>query len=301
MRPRNMTPLLLRRDYKEATAGLEGKHPAPSHADQTLDQDTVVIAPNGNIAAVLITQQIPPELLKPAYELWKTIDELPSNRATAVGSSSLPQLRKDGTLSERRRVPEIVLETLKEQGVGQGVLGYLDATPDQPCHKSPLSLNRPELLDRNELLIKQVDDLYAQHMPSHHSLQLTEVEKAPHWRLWHTAFTTIYIVKNLRSAYHADRGNLRGVMSAMMPMGNFTGAELILARWRIAIVLRPGDLLLFDPQLLHGNLPFEGQRLSAVFYCERRIADCRKQGRAPDTLSVGRVVFGPNKRSANET
>jgi len=34
------------------------------------------------------------------------------------------------------------------------------------------------------------------------------------------------------------------------------------------------DLLLFDPQQLHGNLPFEGERLSAIFYCERRIAEC---------------------------
>lgn len=298
MRTRNMTPLWLRRDYKEATAQLKGKHPAPSHADQTIDQDTVVIAPNGSITAVLITQQIPPELHKPAYELWKTIDGLPSNRATAVGSSSLPQLRKNRTLSERRRVPDLVLELLKEQHVGQDVLGYLDATPDQPCHKSPLSLARPELLDRTELLIKRVDELYSQHLPSLHAIQLAEVEKVPCWRLGNTAFTTIYIVKNLRSAYHADRGNLRRVMSAMMPMGKFKGAELILARWRIAIVLRPGDLLLFDPQQLHGNLPLEGERLSAIFYCERRIAECRKRGRAPNTLSV---EFGPNKRSVNET
>jgi hypothetical protein len=32
--------------------------------------------------------------------------------------------------------------------------------------------------------------------------------------------------------------------------------------------------LLFNPQLLHGNLPFVGERLSAIFYCERRIAEC---------------------------
>jgi hypothetical protein len=78
----------------------------------------------------------------------------------------------------------------------------------------------------------------------------------------------------LRSAYHADRGNLPGVMSAIMPMGNFTGGELILARWRLAVAFKPGDLLLFDPQQVHGNLPFEGERLSAIFYCERRIAEC---------------------------
>ena len=63
-------------------------------------------------------------------------------------------------------------------------------------------------------------------------------------------------------------------MSAVVSMGTFTGGELVLPRWRIAIANRPGDLLLFDSQQLHGNLPFAGDRLSAIFYCERRIADC---------------------------
>ncbi|HVB54964.1 MAG TPA: hypothetical protein VNE63_00835 [Candidatus Acidoferrales bacterium] len=264
----------LKRDYREAAAELKGKYPAPAHIDQTINQQTVVMAPDGSIPAVLLTQQIDPELYKPAYELWKTVDELPTNRATAVGSLSLPRQRKDGTLSERRVVPENVLKLLQKQGVRHGMLGYLDATPDQPCHKTPLSIKRPEMLDQNDLLIKRVDELYKQHMPSLHAIQRAEVEKGPRWQLANTAFTTIYIIKNLRSACHADHGNLPGVMSVLMPMGKFTGGELILARWRIAIAFKPGDLLLFDPQQLHGNLPFEGERLSAIFYCVRRIADC---------------------------
>jgi len=33
---------------------------------------------------------------------------------------------------------------------------------------------------------------------------------------------------------------------------------------------------LFDPQQLHGNLPFEGERISAAFYCSRHIANSGK-------------------------
>jgi hypothetical protein len=269
-----MKTLLLSRDYKEAAATLRGRHPAPSHADQTICEDTVVVAPNGSIPAVLLTQHIEPALYNPAYELWKTMDELPSNRATAVGTPSLPRVKGDGSLSPRHGVPENVLAILEKQGVRHGILGYLDASPDAPCHKTPLTLRRPELLDQNKTLTERVDALYAQAMPRLYAVQRAEVDKAPCWRLWDTAFTTVYIVKMLRSAYHADRGNLRGVMSAIMPMGNFTGGELILARWRLGIAYKPGDLLLFDPQQLHGNLPFEGERLSAIFYCERRIAEC---------------------------
>ena|ERR1700674_384588 len=55
------------------------------------------------------------------------------------------------------------------------------------------------------------------------------------------------------------------------PTEGFNGAS--------AFAFTPGDLLLFDPQQLHGNLPFEGERLSAIFYCERRIADCGDCGK----------------------
>lgn len=272
-----MKTVVLKRDHREATDGLEGQFADPSHVDQTLDEDTKLIAPaDGRICAVLLCDAIPPALHKLAYELWRTVHELPSNRATAVGVPSLPRLKSDGTLGERREVPRKVLEILKAQGARHGMLGSMDATPDQPCHKTPLSIRHPELLDANRPLIEIVDALYRQHVPAAYAKQLAEVEKAPRWRLWNTAFSTIYILKKLRTAYHTDSGNLRGVMSAIMPMGKFTGGELILARWRIAIAYKPGDLLLFDPQQLHGNLPFEGERLSAAFYCERRIADCGK-------------------------
>lgn len=130
------------------------------------------------------------------------------------------------------------------------------------------------MLEGNQRLINLVDDLYRKHARLFYAKQKSEVERAPQWRLWKTTFTTIYLAKNFRTAYHRDTGNLLGVFTALMPMGKFAGGELVLPRWRVAIAFKPGDLLLFDPQQLHGNLPFEGERLSAAFYCERRIAEC---------------------------
>jgi len=235
--------LWLKRDYREATRRLEGQFPDPSHVRQTLDEDTKVIVPDGRISAVLLCNVIPPACHKLAYELWRIVDELPSNRATAVGSRSLPRLKKNGTLGKRRGVPSNVLNVLARQ-------------------------------DGNERLVKLVDELYKRYLPAFYAKQRAKVEKAPRWRLWNTVFSTIYVAKSFRTAYHRDSGNLKGAMTALMPMGKFTGGELILARWRVAIAYKPGDLLLFDPQQLHGNLPFKGDRVSAALYCEARIADC---------------------------
>jgi hypothetical protein len=263
----------LKHDHKAAAAKLKGQHPAPSHADEMVDQDTVVIAPDGSILAVLIKQQIDGALYQPAYEIWKTVRDSPGNRAAAVGSVSLPRLKKDGTLSPRNAVPKNVMKILKGQGVSHGLLGYVGRTAHVPRHKTRLTVDRPEMLDMNRILIERVDELYSHCTPKLYAKQRAVVDRVPDCRLWTTAFTTTYIIAGLRCAYHADAGNLLRALSAITPMGEFTGGELVLARWRIAIAFKPGDLLLFDPQQLHGNLPVVGERLSAIFYCARRIAD----------------------------
>lgn len=267
-----MRTLSLIQDYKEVAAKLVGQFPDRSHAARAIDADTKVIAPDGTVGAVLLCKAIPSELHNRAFELWKPVDGLLSNRATAVGTLSLPRsISKDGTPSPRSGVNVHVLDIVEAR---QGILGYVDRPSRK---KTTLTKHCPEMLDGNRRLIERVDALYAQHMPHLYAQQRAEVEKAgPQWRLWATAFSTVYLAKNFRTAYHTDRGNLLGVMSALMPTGDFTGGELVLPRWRIAIAFKPGDLLLFDPQQLHGNLPFEGERISAAFYCSRHIADCGK-------------------------
>jgi hypothetical protein len=136
---------------------------------------------------------------------------------------------------------------------------------------------RPELLDQLRVLRRRVDHLHAKYLPTLYAYQRAVVKAAPEFRLGHSAYSSVYIVKHLRSGYHRDRQNLPGALSALLPLGDFSGGELVLPRWRIAFAFKPGDLLFFDPQQLHGNLPFRGKRLSAAFYCERRIAKCRKQ------------------------
>jgi hypothetical protein len=163
------------------------------------------------------------------------------------------------------------LNALKAQGAAQGVIGYLGSS-DRRLHKTPLTRKYGEMLAGNKQLILLVDELYKKHLSTFYANQKAVIEKTPQWRLWQTVFSTIYIAKNFRTAYHRDGRNLPG-MGALMPMGDFTGGELVLPRWRIAFAFKPGDLLFFDSrQHLHGNLPFTGERLSAIYYCAGLIA-----------------------------
>jgi hypothetical protein len=254
-----MQTLQLEEDYKEAAAKRRGKPPHRLNAALTIDHDTTVIAPDGSITAVLLCGVIPRALRKIAYPLWEKVNDTVSNRVAASGTVSLHRYTsEDGAPSPRSGVHVGVERVLKAR---QGLLGYVDQ------RKTALTTRHPEMLEENWPLIELVDAQYAKHAPTFYVFQRAEVEKTPQCRLGNTAFTTIYIAKKFRTAYHPDTGNLRGAMTCLLPMGHFSGGELILLRWRIAIAFKPGDLLLFDPQQLHGNLPFEGDRISAAFYC----------------------------------
>jgi hypothetical protein len=258
-------------DYGEVQ--VEGQFPDRLHVLETIGETTEAVVPGVGPVAIFLREVIPSSLHKLAYELWKPVHELPTNRSIAVGTKSLLRLNNDGTVGKRLGVSKDVQQYLRERRVAHGFIGSLDATPDAPCHKSRLTTRHPEMLEGNRLLIELVNRFYKEHAPAFHSKQRAEIEKVPPWGIWDTAFSTIYLARNFRTAYHRDSGNLKGVMTALMPMGRFTGGELVIPRWRIAFPLRPGDLLLFDPQQLHGNLPIQGERLSAAFYSEERIAE----------------------------
>jgi hypothetical protein len=262
-----MNTLWIKYDFKKEAAKMKAKFPDPANAIHILAKDTRVITPDGDVAAVLVCNVIPAFLYLRAYELLKPVNGLVSNRASAMGTSSLPRsVNKYGIVSPQRGVNTNVLDV---SPATQGILGW-----DRPGHQTTLTLKHPEMLDGNRALIELVGNSYARILPEVYAKQLAAVEKVP-WKLWRTPFTTVYVAKNLRTAYHRD-GNSKGAMTAITPLGNFSGGALVLLRWRIAIPYKPGDLLLFDAEELHGNLPFEGERISAAFYCSRLIADFGK-------------------------
>lgn len=255
-----MNILLLRLDYQKTITGLLARFPDASHVDRFIDSDTTVISPDGETNAVLLRNAVPSHLHMLAFELLRTVDDVPSGRPSAMGTKSLPRsLGLDGRPSPRRGVNARVLELSEAR---HGKLGF-----DAPGHETPFTARHREMLVGNERLIKLVDGLYKKFLPIQHERQLVAANKIPHCRLANTVFTTMYATRNFRTAYHRDANNLPGVMTSLLPLGKFEGGALVLPRFRIAIDFRPGDVLFFDPNQLHGNLPFKGQRVSIALYC----------------------------------
>ena len=103
---------------------------------------------------------------------------------------------------------------------------------------------------------------------------------APDFYIPNTVFTTITVNRNWRTYAHTDPDDFRpgfGVM-AVAEKGHFAGCELIFPKYRIAVDMRSGGLLLADVHELHGNGPLvvrpPHQRLSFVFYARERMDVC---------------------------
>ena len=90
-----------------------------------------------------------------------------------------------------------------------------------------------------------------------------------------TVFSTITVNKTFRTAAHRDAGDFSNGLSNLLVLsnnGNYSGGYLILPEVRIAINVRPGDLLLVNNhEYIHGNTPIvlndeSAERVSLVCY-----------------------------------
>lgn len=266
-----MKILLLTDDYQEAAERLLGKFPHPSNCPRIIDSDTTVIA-DGEVRVIFLRNVILPHLHKLAFQFWKNVDDPLTNRTAILATPSLHRSTGlDGSLSPRHGANARVEKVAKDEGAAQGVLGW-DA---KKGGLTPMSQKHREMLNANRTLIELVDSLYEKYLPNAHATQRVAVKMNadPDCRIGHTAFSNVYVLKQWASPYHRDTNNLHGVPTAIICCGKFSAGEFQMPRWQLRIPYQPGDLILFDPQQLHGVLPFTGWRLSAAFYASKYVAD----------------------------
>lgn len=97
-----------------------------------------------------------------------------------------------------------------------------------------------------------------------------------------TVFTTVTVNSNFRTAAHYDAGDLNSGLSNLLVVSNggkYKGGYLILPEYRIAVNVRPGDLLLVNNhECMHGNTPIEleeegAERISLVCYFREKMLE----------------------------
>jgi len=141
-------------------------------------------------------------------------------------------------------------------------------------------------------LLQKLSKAFSELLPKRWAFQKSCIEKIdPEFHVPDTVFTTITVNRSFQTAAHRDSGDLHKGFSNLTVLNdgkNYSGGLLVLPEYRVAINIRPSDLLLINNHGgIHGNTPIildEGaERYSVVCYFrenmlnlgEKVYEDCR--------------------------
>jgi hypothetical protein len=209
--------------------------------------------------------------------LLNTIKQTTNNRGMATGKGlAKPFIKKDGTVSKSNSIPS-------KYAVNSAIIGYFDRYPRFPfCRQTAFTAQETAKWNALMPFFQRVSQAYSEIAPEKFAIQKNVVDKtSKDFVIPNTVFTTITVNKNWSTAVHTDQGDLKSGLSSILVLrsGDFSGCNLVFPKFRIAVDLRQGDLLLFDSHHAHGNTPLIGSirsslRISCVCYYRERMIDC---------------------------
>lgn len=156
-----------------------------------------------------------------------------------------------------------------------------------PCRTTAFTEKNEAAWHRVLPMIKKCDSLYRMLEGDRHGGQLRLAAMTPDFQIGDTAFSTLTVNYNWRTACHVDSGDYHLGYSVILVAeeGNYMGGILGYPRFDIGVDVRHGDFLLKDPHQYHANTPLIGQspdwtRLSMVLYYREGIQKCYQMQQA---------------------
>lgn len=295
----------------EAVDGLAAKFLDESHFDILVGgEDVDVLKPDGSPLLKLRAKRIPAAMCRAAVPVMRKAARPTNNRGIAGGELDPTKftrpmgkqtkstvgyypMKADGTIS-KTRVANMV---------HSGLLGFFDRDQRFPyCRLTAFHLKHAQEVARAMPFIRAVDAVFKEEAPERYAAQEAMIQRTnPDFYLPGTAFTTITVNRNFRTATHKDAGDLKegfGVLSVLESGAGYNGAYLCFPKFRVAVDLRMGDVLLADVHQWHGNTTFIGkagryERISLVFYYRQSMFEC---GSAQDELQRAKELRSNRRR-----
>jgi hypothetical protein len=185
-----------------------------------------------------------------------------------------------------------------EKGVAahSAVVGYMDSHHhNRPCRLTAFSEKHFEKYQEGIPFIEAMDACFRQLTPREHAVQCEAISRTP-YRIGGTAFSTVTVNYNFRTALHCDKGDFaQGFGNLVVCAQDTEGGMLLFPRYNVAIDVRTGDFLAMNVHEWHCNSTLrttteQGFRLSFVCYFRSKLADCavkqRRLERFGSTMTV---------------
>ena len=184
-----------------------------------------------------------------------------------------------------------ISDTTYANPVHSGIAGFFDRYPRIPYGRATSYTEaNGELFSKAFPYLQQLSAKFEELLPERYASQKAAADKLDQrFLVPGTVFTTITVNKTFRTAAHRDAGDLSSGFSnlgCILPTDgkDFSGGYLVLPEFRVAINLRPGDLLLINNhEGIHGNTEIKPAnedccpecivRMSVVSYFREKMLD----------------------------
>ena len=153
--------------------------------------------------------------------------------------------------------------------VASGVIGNYEKTPflGQPCRMTGYTRRGLKQYLHGIPFIEAIDAEFKALVPEAHKKQKAAVSKKPMYQISDTAFSTLTVNMNFRTALHKDAGDYAegfGNLS-VIEWGKYHGGETMFPRFGVGVNLRTGDFVAMDVHEWHTNAPIHETKEDAAF------------------------------------
>jgi hypothetical protein len=183
-------------------------------------------------------------------------------------------------LKEELSKDDLIHQIIKKQGgiskmkvnnqVASNPIGFYESGKnfaDLPCRLTHFTRTNFEKYNDGLPFIQHIDKLFQKLIPEAHNKQLTRADTKPHLKIPKTAFSTVTINRNFRTAMHRDAGDFRDGFGnlTVIERGKYHGGYTIFPQYGVAIDLRNTDFVAMDVHQWHCNTPMYETEEDKIF------------------------------------
>jgi hypothetical protein len=168
------------------------------------------------------------------------------------------------------------------------IIGYFDK-PDRnikvnapKCRETAFTSQQVDKWVKVIPLIQAIDKQFKILIPDRHKSQLKQARKTPKFNIKNTAFSTVTINYNWRTALHTDKGDLPQGFGNLVVLeeGKYHGGYTGFPQYGVCVDVRHGDFLGMDVHKFHCNTKItpitkDYSRLSLVCYLREKMIRCK--------------------------
>jgi len=159
-----------------------------------------------------------------------------------------------------KKIPKAVSTMKVNNQVASMPIGYFDADNKMcklPCRLTHFTRTNFDKYNEGFPFLQKIDKLYKQLTPDAHKRQLDRANEKPHLKIPSTAFSTVTINRNFRTALHRDAGDFREGFGnlTVIERGKYHGGYTVFPQFGIGINLRNNDFVAMDVHQWHSNTP----------------------------------------------